>query len=183
MTLVILTGSFRKDNATDYSDIDILFCNNDTQQIKSFIYGYSSPVHIFHTVNPPGIIIVIYDDGVALDIEVAGNYISSEKKYFHRVAVKENYVRNNAICKKISFSEDDSYLISRLFHRSLIKYLSGKKEQGISILNELSYFLMAEKINDTEYRNAVVDLLNNFKNVYTISNEYSTLLNKLIEYL
>ncbi len=182
-THIILTGSFRKGNATDYSDIDIIFCNDDIQQIKSFIYGYSLPVYISHTTNPPGIIIVIYGDGVALDIEIAGNYVSSEKNYFHRMAVKENYVRNTALCKELSFSEDESYLISRLFHRSIIKYLSGKTEQGISILNEISSFLTAEKITDCQYKNSVIKLLNNFRNIYTISDEYSTLLNKLIEYL
>lgn len=182
-THIILTGSFRKDNATDYSDIDILFCNNDILQIKSFIYGYSLPVYISHTTNPPGIIIVIYSDGVALDIEIAENYISSENNYFRSMTKKENCVRNTAICKELSFSEEDPYLISRLFHRSIIKYLSGKTEQGLIILNEISSFLTAEKTTDCQYRNSVINLLNIFRNLYTIPDEYLALLNKLIEYL
>lgn len=56
------------------------------------------------------------------------------------------------------------YQISRLFHRSLIKFLSGKLDIGVSIANKVAIFSNCNIVIDkTNYRNRIIDLLKNFK--------------------
>lgn len=64
-----LNGSFLHGTATVFSDIDIsAFCN--TENLNKLIYGYGKPVYISFTHKPLGILIVIYEDGVAVDLEI-----------------------------------------------------------------------------------------------------------------
>ena len=64
-----LGGSFLHGNASAFSDVDLsIECNNTL--LEKFIYGYGKPVYLSHTSNPKGILIVIYKDGVAVDLEV-----------------------------------------------------------------------------------------------------------------
>ena len=94
-THIWLGGSFLFDTATKYSDIDVsVFCN-DMQTIKSFIYSYGNPVYISYTSNPPGILIVIYEDGVAVDLEIIEEINLHDSLYFHKDDVKNySYKRN-----------------------------------------------------------------------------------------
>ena len=64
-----LGGSFLKGNATAYSDVDISVCCK-AEQAKQLIYGYGDPVFLSRTSNPMGILIVIYEDGVSVDLEI-----------------------------------------------------------------------------------------------------------------
>ena len=64
-----LGGSFLNGTATVFSDVDIsAFC--DIESLKELIYGYGKPVYISFTHKPLGILIVIYEDGVAVDLEI-----------------------------------------------------------------------------------------------------------------
>ena len=55
--------------ATLFFDVDIsTFCN--TENLNELIYGYGKPVYISFTHKPLGILIVIYEDGVTVDLEI-----------------------------------------------------------------------------------------------------------------
>jgi hypothetical protein len=74
--------------------------------------------------------------------------------------------------------------MSRLFHRSLIKYLAGKKEAGISVANEIAAFLNSENlIKEENYKDIFVLLLENYKNKYKMDSEYSNLICDLVKQL
>ena len=62
-----LGGSFLHGNPTPFSDVDISVCM-DKDSLRAFIHGYGDTLYISYTTNPEGIIIVIYEDGVAVDI-------------------------------------------------------------------------------------------------------------------
>lgn len=68
-----LGGSFQKGTATPYSDVDIS-AEGDEAQVKRLIYGYGQPVFLSHTTNPMGILVVIYADGVQVDLEVVRDF-------------------------------------------------------------------------------------------------------------
>ncbi|MBQ8604591.1 MAG: GNAT family N-acetyltransferase [Oscillospiraceae bacterium] len=169
-TKIKLSGSFRKGTATDFSDIDISFFCNNIDMVRKFIFGYSGPIYISHTTNPPGIIIVIYPDGVALDLDVLPDTGTSQ--------------RDTEICHLLSFSEDEHYLMARLLHRSLIKFLSGKKEAGVSVLKEICDFLDVDyNISFSGFKSDFINVLNEFKKYYPVDEGYMQLLLNLVDYL
>ena len=179
-----LGGSFAKGTATLFSDVDIsVYC--DSERINEFICGYKKPVFISYTQNPKGILIIIYEDGVAVDLEIIEKIDLSEDVCFHTDDIKlKDYVRNESLCKQLALSNEVVYQISRLFHRSLIKFLSGKKDTGVSIANEIESFYNAESVIDKEnYEVKFVDLLRSYNEKYPLSAEYISVLYELIEEL
>ncbi|MBR3825022.1 MAG: nucleotidyltransferase domain-containing protein [Lachnospiraceae bacterium] len=64
-----LGGSFLNGSSTLFSDVDIsVLCN--AEDLGDLIYGYGKPVYISYTHNPLGILIIIYENGVAVDLEI-----------------------------------------------------------------------------------------------------------------
>jgi len=96
-----LGGSFRRGNPTPFSDVDISAWL-DKDSLKEFIYGYGNPIYMSCTTNPEGIIIVIYEDGVAVDLEVLETVDATDAGYFHQERIKDHeYRRNSSICREI----------------------------------------------------------------------------------
>ena len=179
-----LSGSFSIGTATLYSDVDIsAYCNNE--HLNRLIYGYGKPVYISYTHKPFGILIIIYEDGVAVDLEIIESIDISNSEFFHTDDIKlYDYRRNEKLCKEFSLSDDRHYQISRLFHRSLIKFLSSKQDMGVSIANELAIFINDNiSIDKASYKNRIVDLLKIYNEQYKLPLEYFTILCKLIEKL
>lgn len=179
-----LGGSYLYDNASPYSDVDISVLSEHSI-IRKLIYGYGEPIYISYTTNPNGILIVIYKNGVAVDLEIIKETGVSFTNYFHKENIKIiNYTRDTEICKILALSDDENYRVSRLFHRSLIKYLSDKKEIGISIFNEILSFMGYKTITDSqEYNLYFIDVLNDFKSKYNMQLDYYNLLCELADNL
>ena len=179
-----LSGSFSSGTATLYSDVDISACCNN-EHLNRLIYGYGKPVYISHTHKPFGILIIIYEDGVAVDLEVIESIDSSDSEFFHIDDIKlYDYRRNEKVCKEFSLRDDMHYQISRLFHRSLIKFLSGKQDMGVSIANELAIFINGNiSIDKVNYKNSIVGILKVYNDQYKLPLEYFAILCKLIEKL
>ncbi len=165
-THIWLGGSFNKGNATEYSDIDLYMRTNDISILKNFIYGYScEPVYIGHTQRPMGILIVIYENGVALDLSVIHTEFKNTDNFFHTGNYnKSDFVLNGDIYKNIVIDCSRDYSVSRLFHRSIIKYLSGKHRSGEDILKEICEFLSYGYCDTKSYKE-------NFDIIFT---EFST---------
>ena len=141
-------------------------------------------VHILYT-HPFGILILIYEDGVAVDLEIIEKIDIAGSEFFHMDDIKlYDYRRNEKVCKEFSLRDDMHYQISRLFHRSLIKFLSGKQDIGVSIANEVAAFLNGNLfINKAGYKNGIIELLKVFDEQYPLPLEYSAILFELIEKL
>ena len=176
-----LGGSFLKGSATPYSDVDISVCCK-AEQAKQLIYGYGDPVFLSRTSNPMGILIVIYEDGVSVDLEIVESIEKTEGEFFHQEDIKVfDYKRDKNIYKEIVLRDDKPYQVSRLFHRSLIKYLSGKEDIGISIANEIAAFLeSADCIDRSNYMKEIRWLLDFFSKLYPLEKEYAKLLEEMI---
>ena len=76
------------------------------------------------------------------------------------------------------------YQIPRFFHRSFIKFLSGKLAIGVSIPNEVATFINCNIfINKACYRNNIIELLKVFNEQYKLPLEYLAIWCELIEEL
>ena len=179
-----LGGSFLHGTSTPYSDVDIsVLCKEDV--LRELIYGYGEPIYISSTTNPPGILIVIYEDGVALDLEVLESVDACSEGFFHRERIKEHkYTRNETVCQKFALRSDSAYQMARLFHRSLIKFLAGKRDLGVSVANEIAEYLQTDTIIEEEsYATDFVLLWKEYNEQYPIPSAYCQEVNKLISNL
>ena len=177
-------GSFLCGNATPFSDVDIsIYCNADL--LDEFIQGYGTPVYISYTQNPKGILIVIYEDGVAVDLEVIKNIDISDDEFFHAEDIKKiEHVRDEIICDRFALQNDTPYQMSRLFHRSMIKFLAGKKDAGLSVADEISAYMGIEKTFDEEnYKSQITQVLNKYNDRYKLPEEYLKVLYALTDEL
>ena len=175
-----LGGSFLRGDATSLSDVDVsIYC--DVAKLSDFINGYGTPVFISYTINPVGILIIIYEDGVAVDLDIIDKIEVTYDKFFHLENIKElNFTRNETICKELALRNDNPYQISRLFHRSLIKYISRKKDVGISIANEIVTYLNSNvHVNEKNYKNQLAHLLDEFNDKYPLDDRYYNILDKI----
>ena len=179
-----LSGSFLYGSATKFSDVDISVLGN-YNTVNELIYAYGKPVYISYTHNPLGILIVIYEDGVAVDLEIIERIVITDTEFFHTDNIKlYDYSRNEKLCKDFALRDDMQYQISRLFHRSLIKFLSGKQDIGVSVANEVAIFNKCNIcIDKARYRNSIIDLLKVFNEQYPLPLEYFAILCELIEKL
>ena len=74
--------------------------------------------------------------------------------------------------------------MSRLFHRSLIKFLSGKKEAGLSVANEIAVYMEIEEIFDEEnYKSQIIQILKKYNDRYKLPEKYLKVLNVLTDEL
>ena len=179
-----LGGSFLRGNPTPFSDVDISACM-DKESLREFIRGYGDPVYISYTTNPEGIIIVIYEDGVAVDLEVVESAEVTDNGFFHMENIKEyEYHRNSNICKEVCRRNDVPYQTARLFHRSLIKFLAGKTETGVSVANEISVFLSSNtSVTESNYKNGIMRLFGQYNDKYPLDTRYRSLCLELIDML
>lgn len=179
-----LGGSFLRGNPTPFSDVDISACM-DKESLSEFIRGYGDPVYISYTTNPEGIIIVIYEDGVSVDLEVVESAELTDNGFFHRENIKEyEYHRNSCICKEVCRRNDVPYQTARLFHRSLIKFLAGKTETGVSVANEISVFLDSNiSVTESNYKNGIMRLFGQYNDKYPLDTRYRSLCLELIDML
>jgi len=179
-----LGGSFLRGNPTPFSDVDISACM-DKESLRGFIRGYGDPVYISYTTNPEGIIIVIYEDGVAVDLEVVESAEVTDNGFFHMENIKEyEHHRNSCICKEVCRRNDVPYQTARLFHRSLIKFLAGKTETGVSVANEISVFLGSNtSVTESNYKNGIMRLFGQYNDKYPLDTRYRSLCLELIDML
>ncbi len=182
-THIWLGGSFLHGNPTPFSDVDIsAYMGIDA--LKTFIYGYGDPIYMSYTSNPEGIIIVIYEDGVAVDLEAIESVdVTDNSCFFHMENIKDHvFKRNSSISRAICHRNDLPYQIARLFHRSLIKYLAGKKEAGVSIANEIVAFLNSDRyVTETGYKSGISHLIAQYHDKYPLDTEYRNLCFELIK--
>ena len=179
-----LGGSFLRGNASSFSDVDISVLG-DSSSVEKLIYGYGKPVFLSHTSNPKGILIVIYEDGVAVDLDVIKSVTVPDNEFFHEESIKKyDFVRDETISEEMALQEDLPYQMARLFHRSMIKYLAGKKELGISVANEIAAYMGSEEVFDeSNYKSQMLHTLKRYNEQYKLHEEYLNLLLELTDEL
>jgi hypothetical protein len=142
---LLLKGSIVNGTARPYSDIDVsIYGNVSRDSIEKILYGFEKPLMINASEKPPGLLIVAYRKGLALDLGVNrsaginenGESISLVKTSMPghgMLASTEEYLRE--IGKNDKYSK-----ISKLIHKGLLKYLNGKGESAREFIKEIIEF-------------------------------------------
>jgi len=161
---LILKGSLAKDTATKYSDIDLIILGNiEDSKVNELITLYGKPVMTNFTENPKGILILVYNDNIAVDLDIRET-ISQEDLEDSKIILKydTNFIINNKevirkeIVSKYMPNRPIWYKTLRLLHRGTIKYLSNKNHSAYNLLSEIKESLTILNISD-------LDLKNNFE--------------------
>lgn len=180
---ILLGGSFSKGTETPFSDVDLYLFTDNKIILHDFIYNYGRPIYISQTINPKGIIIVIYENGVALDLEIAKGTVESHNYFSLKTEEKFFIEINSDIADNFVLCSDKLYSTARLFHRSVTKYLSGKRELGISVLSEIADELKTDYDKGKTYKHNFLEIINLFEKIYPLSADYRIVLNRLINYI
>ncbi|MBR4760428.1 MAG: GNAT family N-acetyltransferase [Lachnospiraceae bacterium] len=186
----LLKGSIYKDTAHQFSDIDLVLKRMDQKTVKAFIYGYGEVALISRTKRPAGIIIVIYQNGLSLDLDFRDKVTREEiensdviGQRFDEDDIADSLQRSENIPEMDEESNWKS--MQRLFHRSLIKWLGGNQELGESILQEIVDFLEEEKVNVPALAGKYIDdfeiVLNVFRDHYTLDRKYDSVVRELLK--
>lgn len=141
---LLLKGSVSTGEATKFSDIDIVIIEERDDIIEKIVSGYRSIIMSNKTQRPKGILILIYENGICIDLDVRKSITSEELN--HSILLNsvniDDYVRNGLIryeniCIPSVPEREEWYKLLRLFHRSLIKRLCLKITEADSILQEI----------------------------------------------
>lgn len=190
---MILKGSLAKGTATKFSDIDLIISGNtDNSKVDEVITLYGNPVMTNFTENPKGILILLYQDNISVDLDIRET-ISQEDMVNSKVMLKndENFIINNReIIRKQITSEympdrPEWYKVLRLLHRGTIKYLSNKTESAYDLLQETKDSLDKLKITDLVYKNNFEEdiqcIFNKFCIEFNVDTQIKVLFNNLFK--
>jgi Nucleotidyltransferase domain. len=162
---LILKGSMAKGTATKHSDIDLIVSGDiDGSEIDRFIKLYGSPVMTNFTENPKGILILVYQDNITVDLDIRET-ITEEDLKDSKILLKfdENFTLDNEsiIRKKIisryMLERPAWYKMLRILHRCAIKYLSNKKDDAAILLAETKDSIFELAVDDIYYKNNIAD--------------------------
>ena len=114
-------------------------------------------------------------------MEVIKNIDNPNNDFFHAEDIKKyDYVRNKETCESFALRKDIPYQMSRLFHRSLVKFLADKKETGISVANEISTYMDCKDLFDEKnYKYQMNQVLKKYNEQYELPEEYLNILFEL----
>lgn len=191
--LLILKGSLIKGTATKYSDIDLVIVGNVTNnKLNQIIVSYDNPIMTNFTENPKGILIIVYKNGLCVDIDVKesissndlieGKILVGNKEHFRETDKEIRRIMNGMDCLP---EREEWYKIIRLIHRGLIKYLSNKRNEGNNLLLEIKHSMKYIEINNLKYNdNFKTDIniiFHEICNRYNVCLDIQVLIKNLIE--
>lgn len=190
---MILKGSLAKGTATKYSDIDLIILGNiEGSKIDKFITLYGNPVMTNLTENPKGILILVYEDNISVDLDIRET-ISQEDLVNSKILLKydTNFIINNERIIRKQITSDYMpnrpvwYKTLRLLHRGIIKYLSNKTDSAYNLLSEIKENLSILEIYNLNFNNNFEDdiqcIFNEFCKKFKVDIQIKVLFNTLFK--
>lgn len=190
---MILKGSLAKGTATKFSDIDLIILGNiDSYKVDEIISLYGNPVMTNFTENPKGILILIYQDNISVDLDIRETIsqqdlqssivllkydtnFTIDNKEIIRKQVESNYIPNRP----------EWYKVLRLLHRGTIKYLSNKTDSAYDLLEEIKESLISLKITDLSFNNNFEDdikcIFDKFRKEFKVDSQIEVLFHNLFK--
>ena len=140
-----ITGSVASGTAFQYSDIDVVLVSADfSRHINALSNLLQNPIMTNVTENPKGILILIYESGFCVDMDLRLSISMAEiAEMSSIVQVPKTLIEDSPLANRDEHiydhfkSEFSWYSELRLIHRSLIKYLAHKNKSAFALLDEL----------------------------------------------
>ncbi len=190
---MILEGSLAKGTATKYSDIDLIISGNiEGPKINEIITLYGTPVMTNFTEKPKGILILVYQDNISVDLDMRET-ISQDDLVNSRILLKydSNFIMDNETIIRKQITSDYMpnrpvwYKTLRLLHRGIIKYLSNKTDSAYDLLSEIKESLIILEISDLSFNNNFEDdiqwIFNKFCEKFGIDSQIKLLFSTLFK--
>ncbi len=141
---LLLKGSISGNTAGKYSDIDLTVYGRFSEaMIDSILYGFERPLMINASENPPGLLIVAYSRGLAIDLGIKPDAgLPAEDRSV--ILVKPEGISSPpdriSLHKYINktASNDEYSRVLKLIHKGLLKGLNGKIRESKEFLQEIS---------------------------------------------
>ncbi len=187
---LIIKGSLAEGKATSFSDIDLIVLGEVNKSISDKIIScYGIPIMTNFTEKPKGIVILLYEDGLSIDLEFRKTITTSElNKSIILVKNNEHTLSNSKkieiITSKYLVEREKWYKDLRLAHRALIKFLANKEKVAFKLLEELKdlfSYLETETLKyNSIFTNDLEILLIEIFNKYNVDARYKNILNQLL---
>lgn len=142
---LILKGSLANGTVRENSDIDLIVFGEITNALMdTMISGYDTPVMTNYTENPKGIYIIVYQNGICVDLDLR-NSVTPEDLQDAIILVRNesNFVLGDTVSRKTEIyskylpDRPAWYKVLRLLHRALIKFLCGKIDSAHALWREI----------------------------------------------
>ncbi len=156
---MILKGSLAKGTATEFSDIDLVISGNiGDSAIDGMIALPGDPVMTNLTENPEGILILVYRNGISVDLDLRETISQKDLREgivmtgpADNVAEADGEPVRKKVNSKYVPERPEWYKTLRLMHKGTVKYLSGKKESAYGFLDETKEKLPSLKVSGLKF--------------------------------
>lgn len=157
-----IQGSFARGTAGCFSDIDLTVFGNITKNaIRSILFDFEVPIMINTSEKPPGLLIVAYSQGLAMDLSINRVSINESDKSIVLVSPKTTKTDcNHPIEDYLTELENINRhsKVAKLAHKGLLKFLNGKQGEAREFILEIR-----ECIKDYHY--TTTDLIDEFQHI------------------
>ncbi len=144
---LLLEGSLSKNIGQKFSDIDLAISGNiSTIVLDSIISGYDSIIMINYTENPKGILILNYENGINVDLDIRETFLQNEID--ENMVLCDNGFKIDTVVKRkdiiscIIPERPQWYKTIRLIHRCCIKLLCNKEEASKGLCREVQQAIL-----------------------------------------
>ncbi len=138
---LLLKGSIANGRSNRYSDIDLtIYGRIERHIIETILNGFEVPLMINSSENPPGLLIVAYPKGLAMDLGFnrKSENEESETIYLNKPKELKSISNNDIESHLIEFCSNEKYSKAlKLIHKGLLKYLNYKDIEAREFICEL----------------------------------------------
>jgi predicted nucleotidyltransferase len=190
---MILKGSLAKDTATKFSDIDLIILGSmDINKVNELITLYGKPVMTNFTENPKGILILVYQNNISVDLDLRETVSQDELinskiilKYDKNFIINNKNIRRKQIASEYMPNRPEWYKVLRLLHRGIIKYLSNKTDSADKLLLEIKDSIIKLDIVDLDFSNNFREdmqcIFNKFCEKFEVDTQIKALFNNIFK--
>jgi hypothetical protein len=144
---LLLEGSLSKNTGQKFSDIDLAISGNiPTIILDSIISGYNSIIMTNYTEYPKGILILNYENGINVDLDIRETFLQNEID--ENMVLCDNGFKFDTVVKRKDIiscmipERPQWYKTIRLIHRCCIKLLCNKEDASEGLCTEVQQAIL-----------------------------------------
>ena len=190
---LILKESLAENTACEYSDIDLLiFGELNNKNITEIVHNYNIPLLINISTIPKGMLIITYENGFSIDLDVRKTIIEEDITQNNKIIINNGISLSKSIIRyDLNIMDFNSVYsielleILKLIIKGTNKYLSGKETCANEFLVEIKdkcklYFGIMEFQFDNNYEHDIILIYKYIISKYNLDEMKHKYFNKLL---